>query len=81
MKVKLTIELDVPDNIILSEENLEKMIYDNYINYVTKAHRIDVMKSLKKIDESVTALKIYDIHNNWVNISEKAIWKFEKIKN
>ena len=88
MKVKLTIEIELPDQTadVLAEirEDLGQVLFDSYINYATCSHAEDAViwcaeAKVGSKDEDSTAKAIFEYHNNWKNICRNAIWNFEVI--
>ena len=80
MKVKLSIELELPDSCKdFSHGELQQLIFDEYINHATCAHLEDAMKWLIKSQadlSDVGAKLIYEMHNNWADICKNATWSF-----
>lgn len=87
MKVKLTIELDLPDNTPLVEgherASLGELLSDTYVNYATRSHLEDALKWCVKSSnnkDDVGAEMIFKHHDLWGDICAKAKWDFEVLK-
>ena len=86
MKVKLTIELELPDEtpVVLEayRESLGQLLFDEYINYVTCAHLQDSVEWCAKgkvgsDNEDPGAKRIYQHHDTWGEICSNAKWGYE----
>jgi hypothetical protein len=89
MKVKLTIELELPDDVPeLTEQGrngLSQLLFDSYVNYVTCKHWEDARHWCAKgkvgsDNEDLSAKLIYQYHNTWGHICRDAKWDFEEVK-
>jgi len=88
MKVKLIIEIEMPDETpaALEEycESMGQLLFDDYINYATCAHLEDAMTWCAKgkigsDSEDLAAKLIYQHHRTWGKICQSAKWDFEVI--
>lgn len=83
MKLILEIELDVADSLKEhSEAELQQLIFDTYIQYVTVQHYLDAFYwgSKAKIgttEEDLPAKMISEFHTTWGDIAEKAKWSLK----
>ena len=86
MKIKLIIELELPDQTpeVLEEYNeaLGQLLFDDYINYVTINHMSDAVEWCSKgrlgsEKEDLAAKQIYQHHKTWGRICRDATWNFE----
>jgi hypothetical protein len=89
MKVKMTIELELPDETpeVLAEyrESLGQLLFDEYVNYATCNHLKDALKWCAKgkvgsDDEDPRAKLIYQHHDTWGDICNNAKWDFEVVE-
>jgi hypothetical protein len=84
MKVTLTIELNLPDAISkLTDGELGQVLFDNYVNYVTKCHAIDAVKWYAKAkvgseSEDEVGKHIYERHDAWIDYTEQPSWSFKR---
>lgn len=72
MKVKLEIELDIPEIEGWSPGEVGQLVFDAYTNYVTVSHLEDAMHWLCKPEDGGTTKQIVDYHNTWAGISRDA---------
>lgn len=88
MKVKLTVELDIPDDTPLlaghERASLGELLSDAYTRYVTVRHCTDAMKwlvaaKLGTPNEDAMAARLYKHHDAWADICDKAEWSFEVV--
>jgi len=84
MKVKLTIELELPGNPDLLGDGLEQVIFDAYLNYTTVKHLEDARKwSARQYQGTAEyqegARRLYQYHDNWADICSRARYKVEEI--
>lgn len=88
MKVKLTIELELPDDVPeLTEhgrDGLSQLLFDSYINYATCKHFQDSVTWCAKgkvgsDNEDPRAKLIYQYHDNWGHICSNVKWDFEEV--
>lgn len=84
MKVKITVELEIPDVEVADflPGEIDQLVFDAYTHYVTCSHLEDAMKwcangKIGSDNEDPTLKKIYEYHNNWADISSKAKVKYE----
>ncbi len=87
MKVTLTIELDLPDDVPSfeghSRASMGQLLYDSYVNYATCRHLEDAVKWCVKSGnnaEDIAAKHIYEHHKQWGDICAKAKWDFKVVK-
>ena len=87
MKIKLNIEIDVPNAENYSDEGLRQILFDRYINYVTCAHLRDWQKwlfesyhELNGQEYTSNAEKISDIHKTWGEICGQAKFTYERME-
>lgn len=84
MQVELNIKLDLPDNCQdMSQAELEQLLFDTYVNFVTTRHCIDAVKWCAKAkvgteQEDVVAKKIFEHHELWADLSSQATWSLKK---
>lgn len=74
MKVILTIELDIPDDADMLDDDIEQVLYDSYINYVPLMHSRDALYWLGQGDK---AWDLYNVHQNWSEITTDPKWSFK----
>lgn len=83
MKIKLTIELDLPDEANdWSDAELRQVVFDSYINYATCQHMQDAvhwMARSAKSEPDSAGRAIAEIHSNWGDICSQATWTMERI--
>lgn len=84
MKIKLTIELDVPEFDGQSHAEISQNLFDAYTHYVTCSHLEDACHWCAKgrvgsDNEDPTAKSIYEYHNTWADISAAARYHYEVI--
>jgi hypothetical protein len=82
MKLRLVIDLDVPEFDGQSDAEVSQNLFDSYTHYVTKKHLEDAMRWCAKgrigsDNEDATAKAIYNYHNTWADISMSANCKLE----
>lgn len=90
MKVKLTIELELPEGTVVpttEQQSLEfsDVLYDAYVHYVTSQHLMDAVKWCAKgkvgsDNEEPRAKRIYEYHDMWGKICSQAKWGWEIIE-
>ena len=80
MKVKLEIELELPDKYQdWSNEEINQLLFDEYVNYVTCAHLEDASSWCMKVtDEDEGAKIILEEHRMWGKICKAAKWCFQR---
>lgn len=84
MKVKLTVELDLPaDCEEMDDAELAQLLFDDYINHATCSHLEDACHwcceaRVGMPDEDPTKKLIYEHHQLWGEICSKAKWGFER---
>jgi hypothetical protein len=84
MQVELNIKLDLPENCQnMSQAELEQLVFDTYVNFVTKRHSIDAMQWCAKAkvgteNEDVIARRIFEHHELWADLSAQATWSLKK---
>ncbi len=80
MKVTLTIELDLPDDIPVikghEDESLSQLVFDEYVNYVARSH---AKQAIQWEAKSNTILAAH--HNTWGDICSAAKWSIKLDKN
>jgi hypothetical protein len=88
MKVKLTIELELPDEtpgmLKAQQEDLGQLLFDVYINYATLRHFRDSLEwcargKVGSDNEDPRAKLIYQHHDTWGKICQNAKWDFEVV--
>jgi hypothetical protein len=85
MKIKLTIELDLPDECSsFSDGELSQLLFDEYVNYATCAHLEDATHwcceaRVGTEDENLQKKIIYEHHKIWGNICDAVTWKYERV--
>lgn len=82
MKLTLTIELKVPDEIGDNQAEIDQRIFDSVVNYATCAHLRDAITwcGKAKVDTpevDQTGKRIMDHHNLWADILGNAEWRVE----
>ncbi len=89
MKIKLEIELELPDEtpevLDAYQEDIGQVLYDAYINYASSAHFQDAVKwcsrgNIGSDHELPSAKKIFQYHNTWGEICSKAQWTYKVIE-
>lgn len=79
MKIRLTIELDLPDGYSKwPDAELRQLVFDSYVNYNTVAHMEDAIARFGKTDDAVSRMA-YNHHKEWSAISGSAVFAIEKI--
>jgi len=84
MKVTLTIELNLPDDASkLTDAELRELLFEEYVNYVTKCHAIDASNWCAKAkvgseNEDKMGKQIYERHSAWMNYTDLPYWSFQK---
>jgi len=83
-KIKLEIELDIPQIENYSDAELGQLLFDEYINHATCAHNEAALRWMCK-KEITSAGKtgknmIIKMHQTWAEICDKAKWSFKKIE-
>lgn len=95
MKVKITLELDLPevkdDNVNLQNEyvkgitwemaHISQSIFDNFLNYSICSHLRDAMRWMGRNKDTPNSKMIAKQHNLWADILRKSesTMKIEKI--
>lgn len=86
MKIKLTIELDLPDDApeLTDQGLLSQLVFDTYINYATCKHFEDSVNWLAKgkvgsDNECPRTKLLYQHHDIWGKICRNAKWDVEKM--
>jgi len=80
MKVKLTIELDLPEECAAySADELRQLLFDVYVNYVRRAHLLDAVYYMDKgqvgsPDETPVLATLGSHHRLWAKICKSAVW-------
>lgn len=84
MKIQITIELDLPDNMQeWSDPEIGQELFTNYVNYVHSQHLIDTLQWMTQTAESGGHLYpelIAKNHKMWANISNNVKWSFTRNK-
>lgn len=75
MKIKLEIELEVPDVENMTAEQLSQVMWDGYVNYVTRRHAEDALKWCARMSRETSAAAIYKHHDTWTDIAASAVWR------
>jgi len=80
MKVKLEIELELPDKYQdWSNEELQQLLFDEYVNHATCAHAEYAFDWCSKAsDEDEGAKLILEDHRMWNKICKAAKWCFKR---
>jgi len=77
MKIKLEIELEIPDECKeWSDGELSQYIFDGYTNYVTCEHSLEAVQwcvAMQRGEETGTHL--FNWHKSWHNIAKAATCK------
>jgi len=85
MKVRLTIDLDIPSVEDYSDGELQQLVFDEYVNHATCAHFEDAAKWLAESNKKNSVFKkencelIFKMHKTWGDICSNAKFKLEKI--
>lgn len=88
MKVRLTLELDLPDDTPLvpghEKASLGELLSDTVTNYLAVSHSLDALEwcaraKLGMPDEDVGGRRIFEHHRQWADICKEAQWSFEVI--
>jgi hypothetical protein len=82
MKIKLTIELDVPGIDTWSDEELRQNVFDDYIHYATMSHMRDAADwcDISSAENSLPARQIWKHHKLWADLCAAASWTLEKVE-
>lgn len=79
MKIQLTIELDIPDELKeYTLPELQQWVFDGYVNYVTVSHYKDALTWLAS-PESITKAEHVNTHKGWAEWAGKAQWSVKEI--
>lgn len=79
MKIQLTIELDIPDEIKeYTLPELQQWVFDGYVNYVTVSHYKDALTWMAQ-PTSITQAEIVQNHDNWGNWANTAKWSVKEV--
>lgn len=79
MKIQLTIELDIPDEMKeYSLPELQQWVFDGYVNYVTVSHYKDALTWMAE-PASVIQAKIALNHTNWGDWANNAKWSVKEV--
>jgi hypothetical protein len=87
MKVKLNVELELPDYCkTWSDAEIQQLLFDEYVNHATCAHLEDATHWCCKArvgteDEDPTGRQIFEMHKNWGEICSNATWDWERVEN
>lgn len=87
MKIRLTVELDIPDDARdYSEAELQQLIFDTYIHYVVQRHARDAVKwcAMAKVgsdNEDPTGKALFEHHHLWTEASRAREWSIERLDN
>lgn len=80
MKIKLEIELEMPDQYKDWPMNeLHQLIFDSYVNYATCKHLDDVLQWMVDAKDSKTVDYIIDMHKEWGKICASAQFKVKVV--
>ena len=84
MKIKITLELDVPEFDGHSHAEICQNLFDAYTHYVTCKHLEDATSwcaegRVGSDNENVSAKRIYEYHKRWADISAAAKYHYEVI--
>lgn len=88
MKVRLTLELDLPDDTPLvpgyEQASLGELLSDTVTNYLAVAHSRDALKWCARAkvgmpDEDAGGRQIFEHHRQWADICKAAPWSFEQV--
>ena len=80
MKVRLTIDLELPDELSgFSKPELDQLLFDAYINYITCAHYEDALNRIERGHINDTAESIVDYHKQWGRTSKPVNWSYERL--
>lgn len=82
MKVKIIVELDVPDEKVkdFSKGEMAQLLFDAYVNYATCSHLQDSIEWCAKAganSEDVVAKHIFEYHKLWGDICSNAKATYE----
>lgn len=87
MKLKVSLIVDIPDNMLLMGEHqllsAKQFIHDTIINYANTKHLEDALKwlseaeKLKNIKNKDIMMKIYEFHRELSKIISKSEWDCE----
>jgi hypothetical protein len=82
MKIKITVELDIPEFDDQSNEEMTQNIFDAYTNYITCKHLEDALKWCSRArigteNEDPVAKAIYSHHDTWADICGQARVSYE----
>lgn len=77
MKIKFEVELDVPTD-SMSVDEIEELIFDNFINYATQNHLQDVIKLESFSNDTNGWSAIINHHLLWSNVCGAAKWRIIK---
>ena len=79
MKITLTVELDLPDDMVAwSDAELRQMLFDSYTNYVPLQHLNESLHWMCESVEDSSAQLIADIHTKWYYITKDPPWSFKR---
>lgn len=79
MKITLTVELDLPDDMAeWPDAELCQVLFESYINYVTCQHIEESMHWTIQSVEDRNAILIAENHKQWYNIAKQAKWSFKR---
>lgn len=77
MKVRLSIDLDLPDGLQAHPDGIGQLLFDQYINFVPVQHYCEALKWLD--EKTPNADKIVEIHKEWGNIASQPHWTYSLI--
>lgn len=88
MKVRITIDIDLPDDpeADFPQGALEQNVWDATLQHMVSSHSEEALKWLSKsLDKDISyigrlhAEKIVKYHKDWADLLIQSVWKFEKL--
>ncbi len=79
MKIKLTIELDLPDTMSdWNDSELRQVVFDEYVNFSTISHLSESIDWKTRGDSSLNEM-IAQKHHDWSKICNSAVWEIDRV--
>lgn len=82
MKVRLTIDLDIPDSFFLKDEYEEASIHQTVWDETVKqleVHHLEQQLKAQFLNDEATKTALLEFHSAWYTIFKNCFYKIEKI--
>ena len=83
MKVRLTIDLDLPDELTdYPDAELSQFLFDVYTNFVVVQHLSEALKwcAYQNPETDTTARRIFQYHREAGKYTKPVTWRYERLE-